>query len=73
MKLLTIIYYPFMLVFTFIIVFTTYPLALLMYFPDGTEEGTYFDEIKEDFIKRFGTPKRFFITTWEITEQKIKE
>lgn len=42
-------------------------------FADGTEEGSDFYEIKEEFKERYGTPKRFFITVWELTEEKIKE
>ena len=72
-KLLTIIGYPFMLVFTFIIVLTLYPLFMLLTFADGREEGTDYYEIKNEFIERYGTPKRFFITVWKLTEQLIKE
>ena len=38
-KLMTAISYPFMLVFTFIIVFTLYPLCMLCTFADGREEA----------------------------------
>ena len=68
-KLLTIIGYPFMLVFTFIIVFTLYPLCMLLTFADGREEGTDYYLFKNEFIERYGTPKRFFATVWKITEQ----
>lgn len=72
-KLLTIIGYPFMLVFAFIAVFTLYPLSMLLTFADGKEEGTDYYEIKNDFIERYGTPKKFFVTVWKLTEQIIKE
>ena len=72
-KLLTIIGYPFMLVFTFIVVFILYPLFMLLTFADGREEGTDYYEIKNEFIERYGTPKRFFVTVWNLTEHMIKE
>lgn len=70
-KLLTAIGYPFILVFTFIIVFTLYPLLMLLTFADGREEGTDYYLFKNEFIERYGTPKRFFVTVWNISEQII--
>lgn len=71
-KLLSIISYPIMLIFVFLFVFPLYALCLLLAFADGTEEGTDFYEIKNDFISRFGTPKRFFVTIWELTKERYK-
>ena len=70
-KLMTAIGYPFMLVFTFIIVFTLYPLLMLCTFANGREEGTDYYLFKNEFIERYGTPNRFFVTVWKITEQII--
>ena len=70
-KLMTAIGYPFILVFAFIFIFTLYPLALLFTFADGREEGTDYYELKNAFIERYGTPKRFFVTVWKITEQIV--
>ena len=70
-KLLTAIGYPFILVFTFIIVFTLYLLLMLLTFADGREEGTDYYLFKNEFIERYGTPKRFFVTVWNISEQII--
>ena len=61
----------FILVFTFIIVFTLYPLLMLLTFADGREEGTDYYLFKNEFIERYGTPKRFFVTVWNISEQII--
>ena len=72
-KVGTAIGYPFILVFAFIFIFTLYPLALLFTFADGREEGTDFYEIKNEFIERYGTPKRFFVTVWQICEDKARE
>ena len=68
-KVGTAISYPFILVFAFIIVFTLYPLLMLCTFADGREEGTDYYLFKNEFIERYGTPKRFFVTVWKITEQ----
>ena len=68
---MTIICYPFTLLFTFIIVFTLYPLLMLCTFADGREEGTDYYLFKNEFIERYGTPNRFFVTAWKITEQMI--
>ena len=70
-KLMTIIGYPFILVLTFIFVFTFYPLLLICTFADGREEGTDYYLFKNEFIERYGTPKRFFATVLKITEQLI--
>lgn len=70
-KLMTAIGYPIMLVFDFILVFTLYPLLMLFTFADGREEGTDYYLFKNDFIERYGTPKRFFVTVWKTTEQVI--
>ena len=72
-KLQTAIGYPFMLVFAFIIVFTLYPLFMLCTFARGTEEGTDYYLVKNEFIERYGTPKKFFVTVWNITEQMTNE
>lgn len=72
-KLMTTIGYPFVLVFTFIIVFTLYPLLMLCTFANGREEGTDYYLFKNEFIERYGTPKRFFVTVWNITEQIVNE
>lgn len=70
-KLMTAIGYPFMLVFTVIIVLTFYPLCMLCTFANGREEGTDYYLFKNEFIERYGTPNRFFVTVWKITERII--
>lgn len=70
-KLMTIICYPFVLVLTFIFVFTFYPLCMLCTFADGREEGTDYYLFKNEFIERYGTPNRLFVTVWKMTEQVI--
>lgn len=72
-KLLTALDYPFILVFAFIIVFTLYPLLMLCTFSDGTEEGTDYYLFKNEFIERYGTPKRFCITVWKICEEQSQD
>ena len=70
-KLQTAIGYPFVLVYAFIVVFTFYPLCMLCTFADGREEGTDYYLFKNEFIERYGTPNRFFVTVWKITERII--
>ena len=72
-KVETALGYPVMLVFTFILVFTLYPLAMLLTFAYGTEEGTDFYEIKNAFIERWGSPKKFLTSTWQIYEEVTRE
>ena len=72
-KLQTAIGYPFVLVYAFIVVFTFYPLCMLLTFADGREEGTDYYLFKNEFIERYGTPKKFFVTVWNITEQMTNE
>ena len=73
LKVETALGYPFVASFYFIIVSTLYPLAMLLTFAYGTEEGTDFYEIKNEFIERYGTPKRFFVTVWQICEDMTRE
>lgn len=72
-KVETALGYPFILVFAFIIVFTLYPLSMLLTFADGREEGTDFYEIKNAFIERWGSPKKFLTSTWQICEDETRE
>lgn len=73
LNVLTAIGYPFILVFAFIFIFTMYPLGMLMYFPDGTEEGTEFYEFKNEFIERWCSPKKFLTNTWQICKYRTCE
>lgn len=72
-KVETALGYPFVAYFFFITVYTLYPLAMLFTFADGREEGTDYYELKNAFIERYGTPKKFFNYTWQICKDRTRE
>lgn len=72
-KVETALCYPFVALFSFIFVYTLYPLAMLLTFADGTEAGTDFYEIKNEFIEKWGSPKKFFNYTWPLCKEKTHE
>ena len=72
-KVETALGYPFVAYFLFIIVYTLYPLAMLLTFAYGTEAGTDFYEIKNEFIEKWGSPKKFFNSTWPACEEVTRE
>lgn len=64
MKLRTAIIYPFVLIFDFVIVYLLiYPLIKL-------EDE---DNIKNNYNEMYGTPMRFFVTTWNWCKVMIIE
>ena len=72
-KVETALGYPFVAYFFFITVYTLYPLAMLLTFVYGTEEGTDFYEIKNEFIEKWGSPKKFFNSTWPMCKEVTRE
>lgn len=63
-KIMAAIIYPFVLIFDFVIVYLIiHPLIML-----EDEEN-----IKNSFTEMYGTPKRFFVTTWNWCEVMIIE
>ena len=72
-KVETALSYPVVAYFFFITMYTLYPLAMLLTFAYGTEEGTDFYEIKNEFIEQWGSPKKFFNSTWPLCEEVTRE
>ena len=72
-KVETALGYPVVAYFIFTIVYTLYPLAMLLTFAYGREEGTDFYEIKNEFIEKWGSPKKFFNSTWPACEEQTRE
>ena len=72
-KVETALGYPVVLVFAFIFVFTFYPLFMLCTFADGREEGTDYYLFKNEFIEKWGSPKKFFNSTWQICKEVTRE
>lgn len=69
-NVLTLISYPFMIIFIYIPILTfCILLALLEYFGDKDEFHKLMDILKE----YFGTPRRLFSTTWNGTKEWAKE